>query len=146
LSEQRPSIKGSDEGLLREEIELYYSRACIETEIGHFDASLKYFRRGHEAYQRLGLMNARQPSRMEYALVGGIANSLNGLGRNDESEVEYENCLKLKDENQAFSIYEVNLCRCQWSNGKLDEASTGLENFIRRREEKFGIDDTENFW
>lgn len=91
-------------------------------------------------------MNARQPSGIEFALAGGIANSLHGLGRNDESEVEYENCLKLKDENEAFSIYEVNLCRCQWSNGKLEGASTGLEDFIRRREEKFGLDDTEDFW
>ena len=141
-SKNRRQINATESQLAREEIEIYYSHACVETETGRFKTSLDYFQRGYELCQRLASQSTKE---LEFALLGGIANSLNGLGRNTESEEKYQECLRIKDPNEEFSIYEVNLCRCQWSGGKLDEASRGLEVFLQRRRGVFGEDDTEDF-
>lgn len=135
-------IAASEQDLLRAEIDCCYHRACIFTEMGSFDSSIRYFQRGWDLVQRLGSSSPDPGSphpwsvdQMRYGLCGGIANSLNGLGKNLESLEKYNECLALKP-NDNSTIYEVNRCRCQLAIGMLDEAHAGLVSFIKKRREE----------
>jgi tetratricopeptide (TPR) repeat protein len=115
--------------------------------VADFADSLAYFQKGMKLSERLYTIKPDNNfwfMDMRYALLGGIANSLNGLGRNEEAEVKYGECLKLNTVDE-FAIYEVNLRRCQWAMGKLEEASDGLLDFLRRRAERYGVDDTDSY-
>lgn len=136
-------LEDHDEQFVTQKVEVCYARACIETEKGDFTLSLKYFRDGYDAWQQLDEMGRAKETGMDFPLVGGIANSLNGLGRNEESVLYFNQCLAMSKDK--YSIYEVNRARCKWHQGDLKGASEDLEDFLERREKEFGVDDTNNF-
>ena len=139
------SLVGSNAQILQEEIEICYSRTCVETEIGDFQKSLEYFERGSHSVQSLIQMHENCREDMEGALEGGIANSLNGLGRNDEAKLKYAKAIEEERKTVEFTVYEITFCRSLWANGELEDASERLEAWIERRHERFGKDDTEDF-
>lgn len=132
--------------LAYETIELKYVHACIATEFGDFETSHAKFASALECYKDTVNRGINQSPRPRLCtLYGGIGNSLNGLGRQEESEKAFRECLKLNPPNIEFSVYEVNICRCLWSQRKLDDASEGLERFLARRAAKYGPEDTVDY-
>lgn len=81
----------------------------------------------------------------EYVLWGGIANSLNGLGRDQEAEIIFQKALNLRPALRKWPAYEINIARCMIAQNKLEEAEKRLLDFIKRRAEEFGIDDTDDY-
>lgn len=144
---KRSRIDADEAAIVREEIDACYSRACVYTETAEFDKSLFFFQRGWDLSEGHddGISTPWPYAEMHYALCGGMANSLNGLGRDAESEPKYQDCLELNKNFDVWPIYEINMRRCQWMRGKLDEAASGLEDFIRRRTAARGEDDPEGF-
>ena len=145
LSEGTPlHPKGSRRIQLMETVELYYSHACISTETGDFHKSLLYFQKGLDHHAQLVEQESVEIPYMKTSLVGGIANSLNGLGQDDKAEKEYVKCIGMLQPDEE-SPYRINICRCQWSSGQLEKASKGLEIVLARREDKFKPDDTQDY-
>lgn len=127
-------------------IELEYVYACIATELGDFETSYAKFASALEYYEKSVKKGINQSSKSrQCTLYGGIGNSLNGLGRQSESEKAFRKCLKLNPPDIEFSVYEINICRCLWSQGMLKEASEGLEKFLERRTKKYGAEDTVDY-
>ncbi|KAJ5414876.1 hypothetical protein N7509_000210 [Penicillium cosmopolitanum] len=142
---------GDGNATIIETVQLYYARACIETEVGNFSSSLKYFKLGLHWFDegtRRGITGIPTRLQTEECLYGGIANSLNGLGRQTEAEQVYYKCISLKQPNDTDPVYDVNLNRCLWSQGssRYDEAAKNLLGIIEQREKDFGQpEDTEDY-
>lgn len=69
----------------------------IATEIGDFAQSLLYFQQALECFQDATAKGYKDsPLIREETLYGGIANSLNGLGRDLEAEKMYIKCIDLE--------------------------------------------------
>lgn len=124
-----------------ENIQLHYSYACIATEIGDFSLSHAQFELARTLLNDALRVGYGPKPKLEVNILGGIANSLNGLGRNEEAEKYYLDCLKLGKPNNIRSAYEVNICRCRWAAGKFEPAKKRLEELISLREEKYHEDD-----
>ena len=96
LNKTRQQIDATEEDIVREEIDCCYALGCIYTETADFDRSLASFQKGWDLSNNLSPTtemsnnsHAWQVEEMRHALCGGIANSLNGLGRNEESEKKF---------------------------------------------------------
>ena len=137
-------IVGNERNQRFEAVELHYTHACIATELPDFTMALKHFEKAKQHYDEM-INSGLALDGYEYVLWGGIANSLNGLGRDEEAEPNYRKALELKPATRKWSSYEVNLARCLFAQGKLDEAKTRLEDFLKRRTEVFGENDTEDY-
>jgi hypothetical protein len=134
---------GDEADIRFEFVELHYAHACIGTEIPDFTMSLDHFQKAQKYYKEMTSLGF--PKTNGHALLGGIANSLNGLGRDEEAEPLFLQAIAQKPAKQKFSAYEVNVSRCMMVQGKLKEASDRLLDFIRRREEAFGPDDKQDY-
>ncbi|KAF1955680.1 TPR-like protein [Byssothecium circinans] len=129
-----------------EAMRLHYTHACITTEIGDFKHSLHHFERAKSCHDQLTAQRHPGLTQMELRnYVGGIANSLNGLGRNNEAEGFYLESLKLGTPDDIDSPYEVNICRCRWAAGRFKEAGDRLCELIELREKTYGKNDTRNY-
>ncbi|KAL8833577.1 MAG: hypothetical protein Q9170_004192 [Blastenia crenularia] len=130
-----------------EAMRLHYSHACIGTEVGDFKLSLYHFQHAkscHEKVTSQGCTGATQTELRNY--VGGIANSLNGLGRHHDAEGYYLKSLELGKPNDIESPYEVNICRCRWAAGDFKDAEERLLELIELREKTYKQkDDTKNY-
>lgn len=130
-------------------VELYNSHACLATELGDFKTSLQNFESALEFYNegtKTGL--GRFQTMREYSLYGGIANSLDGLGRYLEAEAMYENCLKISPPGEELNVYEINICKAMLHQGtpeKLEQASAGLLDYLERVQAKYGTLDTKEY-
>lgn len=135
------------EGLEVEAIWNHYQHACLHTDLGNFNESLTYFERCLELY------NAAPESRkseciMAYVIYGGIGNSYNGLRRQVQAEEYYKKSLEVMPEGiMAFNNYELSICRALYDQGpqRFAEASSRVEEIIRRREDAYGPDDHEHY-
>lgn len=127
---------------------IYHNHACIATEIGNFSLSLDYFQKEMTVYEDAINAGIEFPggSNALTVILSGIANSYQGQGDQDAAEVYYRKCLESrKNPDRVHSSYEVNICRSQWARGANDEASSGLEELLKLREERYGHDDTKDF-
>lgn len=132
--------------LAYETIELKYVHACIATEFGDFETSYAEFSSALECYKDTVKRSInRSPRPRQCTLYGGIGNSLNGMGRQKEAEKAYRKCLKLNPPDVEFPVYEINICRCLWAQGKLNDASKRLKKFLVRRATKYGPEDTVDY-
>lgn len=147
FSRHREKIEAPESAVLKEEAECYYTHACISTETGDFHLSLVNFQKASEIVEKLcGMVHGASKAwldDMRFATTGGTANSLNGLGRYEESEKAYEDALAICTDE--FSIYQINYRRNQWAAGKLLDAEHGLREFLQRKADACGIDDTQDF-
>lgn len=117
---------------------LHYYHACIATEVGDFKLSLHHFKHAHSCFNKVTSEGCTGPTQRELRnYIGGIANSLNGLGYNNEAEGYYLKSLKLGDPDDIESPYEVNLCRCRWAAGRFEEAGKRLCELIELREKVY---------
>ncbi|KAK2741130.1 hypothetical protein FQN57_005731 [Myotisia sp. PD_48] len=140
-------LVGSQDSIISETIQICHTRACIESDIGNFTDSLKYFQLGLDYFnegKKVGLHGFRRQT--EKILYGGVVNSLNGLGQDEEAESHYLKCIKLKHPDDPDPTYEINLNRCLWSQGpkRYQEASDSLLEIIAERERRFGVEDTKD--
>lgn len=144
FADQAIKIIGEERERRFEAVEIHYTHACIATELPDFNMANKHFNKAMEYYNEM--IAAGLPlENYEYVLWGGIANALNGLGRDEEAERIYIKALKLKPASKKWSAYEVNIARCMVAQGKLEEAETRLLDFVKRRAKVFGVDDTEDY-
>lgn len=136
-------------------IELNYNHACIATELGDFRTSLEKFQAALDVFQRIENIRGPQTTEMEgqwkireQSLYGGIANSLDGLGKYEEAEVKYRQCLAIKTEDDELSPYEVNICRCMLFENtveKTEKAANLLLDFLERYRAKYGQDESRDY-
>jgi tetratricopeptide (TPR) repeat protein len=126
---------------------LHHWHACIGTEIGDFELSYAQWQAARGHFDHLvGDGHPEATTEDIEAYLGGIANSLNGLGRNTEAINTYREAFKYAPKDDVDSPYEVNICRTQWSNGELDEAAARLTKLIKLREMAKGEkDDSKSF-
>lgn len=122
-------------------VELLNNYACIATELGDFEKSYEKFQAALDCYNKSSKRNFKEMR--EYTLYGGIANSLDGLGRHAEAEELYRKCLELKPDNEEeeLNVYEINICRAmqhQKTPEKLQSAGEGLLDYLDRLHAKYG--------
>ncbi|EFR04153.1 SesB protein [Nannizzia gypsea CBS 118893] len=130
-------------------LDICHNHACITTELGDFSLSLELFQKEQAIYIDAVANGFQSPpgsgADWRISILGGIANSYQGLGNQIEAELYYKQCLELGEKNDIHSPYEVNICRSQWARGALVEASARLEELIALREAEYGPEDTEDF-
>jgi len=130
-----------------EAMRLHHQHACICSEIGDFGVSLTHWKTAKQHYDDLSLAGypgIKNTDNESY--LGGIGNSLNGLGRNKEAISYYLDAFKVVPPDDVDSPYQVNICRTRWADGQLDEAAARLCELIKLREIAKGEkDDTSNF-
>ncbi|EED22769.1 hypothetical protein TSTA_062560 [Talaromyces stipitatus ATCC 10500] len=124
----------------------HYQHACIHTDLGNFMESLTYFQKALELYKAATNNHRRGLPRL-YVIYGGLGNSYSGLRRQVDAEEYYTKCLELKPNSTKFSNYELNICRALYDQGpaRYAEASERVEEFIRRREQEYGKEDTRDY-
>jgi hypothetical protein len=82
-----------------ESMRLHHLHACIGREIGDFQTSLNKSYQALDYLNRLKAAGQDEPSsRTRRNYLGGIANSLNGLGRDAEAENFYAQALQLGEQ------------------------------------------------
>lgn len=142
----RPIVPGGAECLEVEMVWNHYQHGSIQTELGNFQESYNCFRSALDCREVAAAKGYIGLPRL-YAIYGGLGNSYNGLGLQAESEEYYKRSLKLKPDSEDFSNYEINICGSLWAQGqpRLAEASKRLEDFIRRRTQMYGEEDTVNY-
>ena len=130
-------------------VELENNHACIATELGDFETSLEHFKAALNCYnENTGQDVSKFEDMREYTLYGGVANSLDGLGRHYEAETYYRRCLQLAPASEELSVYEINICRAmlhQQTADKLEEASMGLLGYLRRLKARYGSQDARDY-
>ncbi|KAF3286803.1 hypothetical protein TWF970_008642 [Orbilia oligospora] len=141
-------IEGTEEAILNEIIEIRYQHACISTETAEFEESLEHFELAKESYAKFKELGYVKKNSTRYmTIVGGVANSLNGLHRNEEAEGYYLECIELTPPDD-WQPYNINLCRCLWDTGipeKLNEGANRLNAWIAARADAFGPDDQNDY-
>ncbi|KAF3193139.1 hypothetical protein TWF225_010984 [Orbilia oligospora] len=141
-------IEGTEEAILNEIIEIRYQHACISTETAEFEESLEHFELAKKSYAKFKELGYVKKNSTRYmTIVGGIANSLNGLHRNEEAEVCYLDCIELTPPGD-WQPYDINICRCLWDTGipeKLNEGADRLNTWIATRAAAFGPDDQKDY-
>ncbi len=118
-------------------------RACIATEIGYFRMSLENFQMAYKAFKEMKCKGFKKEN--EYFLIGGLANSYNGLNHNIEAQRLFRQCIEYQPAHAVDSPYDCNLARCLWAHGEDEEASHVVEDFMRRRAKAFGPDDIKDY-
>lgn len=154
------NVFGASEIIISETVDIHYNHACIASEIGDFDLSLKEFSRAKEFHDKLKAQGYPDPKPIRArAVLGGIANSQNGLGDDSEAEITYGECLALGTPDDIHSAYEVNICRSWWARGlselKKDsrleaeklfkKAEARLRELIGLREKAYGNNDVVDY-
>lgn len=150
MQKRETDLVGDKHTIIAEKIGTHYVHACFATEIGKFELSLDHFRAGlalledavASGYPRT---HKELSSLREHTLWGGIGNSLNGLGKDDEAEVAYMKALELRDPLDLTELYEINLCRSWLFRGLLEKAAERLLLIIQTREAELGPDDTKDY-
>lgn len=145
---------------ISEMVDIHYNHACIATEIGDFDLSLKEFNLAKEFHDKLKAQGYPDPKPTRASIVlGGIANSQNGLGNDSEADITYRKCLALGTPDDIHSAYEVNICRSWWARGLSElkndsrlqaeelfkKAEARLRKLIDLREAAYGKDDVKDY-
>lgn len=132
--------------------ELEYINACIATEIGDFQQShtsfvgaLEHLDKFTKEERACIVPEGYSTHLRRESFLGGIANSLNGLGRDIEAQDIYHKCLQYKPPNEVYSLYDINLARSYWAQGKLESAANRLTSFLEWRAALYGKDDTEDY-
>ena len=144
--DQRVKLNGSNESHLLHSIEVHSCHAAIATEAGDFNMSLEHFQKGLDIFnQALSMGYVHVDDAPHHILLGGIGNSLNGLGRNIEAEKAFLKCLNNKVSRTKFTPHEINICRTLLAQHKLQEAERRLQEVINRRRQKFGPDDAQSY-
>lgn len=130
-------------------IALSHARACIATEQGDFAEALEEFQKEdkqlEEAMEKGYSLTEAQKNQKKRVILGGIANSYQGLGDQLKAEANYERCLKLGKKDDINSSYEVNICRSMWARGAHDQAAARLNELIALRNAAKGTDDEADF-
>jgi tetratricopeptide (TPR) repeat protein len=139
-------------------MKLHYCKAAISTETCNWDTALHHFDNQRELFLAMHStepVNSSLNSQKDIAIakhwasiLGGIANSHQGLGNHVEAEEYYDRALAFYDNQageEAIWIYGGNLCRTWMSLGKLDKASKKIAELLSAREARFGTND-ESDW
>ena len=141
------AVSGDWAEKVMEAMRLHRQHACINSEIGNFGLSLSHWEAAKAHYEELTF--AGQPGTTEDDIetyLGGIASSLNGLGRHKEAITCYLVAFKHSAPNDVDSPYEVNICRTRWADGQVEEAARRLCELVELREKAKGEkDDTKSF-
>jgi tetratricopeptide (TPR) repeat protein len=122
-----------------------YIHACIVTELGNFDMSLTLFHKAKSLFEFAQKEDSTINQTRLSTYLGGVANSLNGLGLDEEAETFYLECFRLSTLDEYNSAYQINICRSYWSRGLLEKASTRLCELIKLRDKRFGECDKHNY-
>ncbi|TPX18479.1 uncharacterized protein E0L32_011592 [Thyridium curvatum] len=135
--------------MIMSKLEMTHNYACIASEIGDFSLSLEKFQEEEsiytEAMDTIWKDSAEDHSERLANILGGIANSYQGLNDHTRAEEYYARCLELGERDDIHCPFEVNICRSQWARGALDVASTRLEKLIQLREREYGQKDDKDF-
>lgn len=130
--------------------ETHHNLGCIGTETNQPEFTLVHFRKFNE-------MMSERADKTVPDTINRLAISWNELGNAYmmnklwlEGERCFKQCLETAQEVKGFSPAEfsfpyVNLGLAYWLTGRLDLAQATLEEGLRYREDKFGIDDTQSF-
>jgi tetratricopeptide (TPR) repeat protein len=124
----------------------HYQHGAIQTELGDWQASYDCFTSALKCRAE-AVEKGYQGLPREFVMHGGVGNACNGLGRHVEAERYYQKALDLQPDNVPFEVYEVNICLSLLAQGqhRYAEASRRCQEFVMRREEWYGQDDTVDF-
>ncbi|KAF2685916.1 TPR-like protein, partial [Lentithecium fluviatile CBS 122367] len=146
IDPSQSQLPGKWSAKVLEAMRLHHQHACIYSEIGDFELSLSHWQAAKKHYEELTAAGQTGPTDADIeSYLGGIGNSLNGLGRNKEAIANYLEAFKHAPVNDITSPYEVNICRTRWADGQLEEAASRLCELIELRKEAKGEDDTDSF-
>lgn len=115
------------------------SNAVVSCQV-NFQRQLDYILKAIEKGQ------IRRPNVREALAYGGLANATMGLKKYQDAEPLYRKCLDIwQDCPGDPSIYIPHLAVCLTLQGRTSEAETLLMDSIRKREEMFGVRDTQTY-
>jgi tetratricopeptide (TPR) repeat protein len=144
--------KGTEpKGAELHQADIYYTRACIDSESNRTRSALYNFQKQDKYLQRAkaaGLLGETgETSFREVLSIGGLANGHMGVNDAEKAEPLYRRCLEeaAKFENAERGIYENHLATCLDFQEKYPEAESVLREVIEFRKAQYGAQDTESF-
>jgi hypothetical protein len=148
LQNARRYCKKNPEGVELHQADLYYARACIDSESNRTHSALYNFEKQDRFLQKAkaaGLLG--ETSFREVLSIGGLANGHMGTNNAVAAEPYYRKCLEgaAKFQNAERGIYENHLATCLDFQQKYIEAEAVLREVIEAREARYGARDVESF-